>query len=460
MRVPRARSDGTAAGIVRAAVLATALVGALALLAGCGSGSGYEVRAIFDNAGNVIPGEDVKIAGVKVGRVGSLDVTPDQKAAVVLDVATPGFQDFRRDATCTVRPQSLIGEKFVDCTPTQSRPVGAPASPPLPVIPHGLPGAGQRLLPVTQTSSPVDLDLVGDILRLPYRQRLTLLVNELGTGLAGQGDNLRAVIRRADPALAQTDQVLAILAAENRTLAKLAADSDAAVAPLARNRAQVADWVTQASTTATATATENAAVDRSLAQLPTFLRELTPTLDQLGQLADATTPVLSDLAAGAPQINAATAHLAPFAQAATPYLHSLGSTAAAGIAPVQAAVPVTRSLAALGTEAQPFAANTSSLLSSVRSTGGLEQILNFIFLGAAATNGYDSLGHYLRAALVVNPCSTYATTPSEGCSANFVPSSPAPSTGTSKKRKNSASVAAASPSSPVRNALLGYLLGR
>ena len=45
---------------------------------------GYEVRAIFDNAGFVIPGEDVKIAGVKVGKVKSLDVTEDFKAAVVL----------------------------------------------------------------------------------------------------------------------------------------------------------------------------------------------------------------------------------------------------------------------------------------------------------------------------------------------------------------------------------------
>ena len=35
---------------------------------------------------SVIPGEDVKIAGVKVGKVDSLDVTPDQKAAVVLHI--------------------------------------------------------------------------------------------------------------------------------------------------------------------------------------------------------------------------------------------------------------------------------------------------------------------------------------------------------------------------------------
>ena len=81
----------------------------------------YQVRAIFDNAGFIIPGEDVKIAGVKVGKVESLDVTEDFKAVIVLEITEPGYQDFRRDASCIVRPQNLIGERFVECKPTQAR---------------------------------------------------------------------------------------------------------------------------------------------------------------------------------------------------------------------------------------------------------------------------------------------------------------------------------------------------
>ena len=92
----------------------------LAVSAG-GTGGGYTVRAIFDDAGNLIPGEDVKIDGVKVGTVGRWRPRRTAKAAVVLKIDNPGFQDFRADATCTIRPQSLIGEKFVDCLPTQPR---------------------------------------------------------------------------------------------------------------------------------------------------------------------------------------------------------------------------------------------------------------------------------------------------------------------------------------------------
>ena len=65
----------------------------------------YQVRAIFDNAGFVIPGEDVKIAGVKVGKISAIDVTDDFKAAVVLDITEPGYTNCRatRRASCARR---------------------------------------------------------------------------------------------------------------------------------------------------------------------------------------------------------------------------------------------------------------------------------------------------------------------------------------------------------------------
>ena len=116
------------------------------------------------------------------------------------------------------------------------------------------PGAGSYLLPVTQTSSPIDPDIVQDISQEPIRQRLSIILNELGTGLAARGSDLNAVILRADPALGYTDEVFKILASQNRVLAQLASDSDAVLAPLAGARAQIAGFVAQANTTAVASA--------------------------------------------------------------------------------------------------------------------------------------------------------------------------------------------------------------
>ncbi len=157
---------GAAAVAVLLGVAALAAVVLLATSAG-GSNGTYTVRAIFDDAGNIIPGENLKVGGVKVGTVGSVTPTPQAKAAVVLNITSAGFKDFRADASCTIRPQALIGEKFVDCLPTQPRVVGTPLPPALKKIGKGHEGAGQYLLPVQNTHSPVDVDLLGDISACP-----------------------------------------------------------------------------------------------------------------------------------------------------------------------------------------------------------------------------------------------------------------------------------------------------
>ena len=127
-------------------LLGSAAVAAAVLFAISAGGSNgtYKVRAIFDEAAQVIPGENVKIDGVKVGTVKSVTPTPQAKAAVLLDITSAGFKDFRADASCTIRPQALLGEKFVDCLPTQPRVAGTPLPPPLPAWCGSGPVAGRR----------------------------------------------------------------------------------------------------------------------------------------------------------------------------------------------------------------------------------------------------------------------------------------------------------------------------
>jgi phospholipid/cholesterol/gamma-HCH transport system substrate-binding protein len=395
-------------------LLALALVVGLATSAG-GSNGEYTVRAIFDDAGNIISGEDVKIGGVMVGKVGDVTATPQAKAAVILHIENTGFQDFRSDASCTVRPQALIGEKYVDCLPTQPRVEGTPLPPPLEKIKHGE-GSGQYLLPVTNNHSPVDVDLLGDISRLPERQRLTIILNELGAGLAGRGSDLHDVIQRANPALQEFDRVLAILASENKVLAKLASDSDQALAPLAAVRGRVADFIVQSNKVAQATAAHRGALAQNLKDFPPFLEQLGPAMERLGRFADQTTPVFTDLGIAAPGINKAFTSLPAFSNSSTTFFEDLGKTSKRSGPALVSTKQLLAKLKTLGGAAGPFSNNLATLLSSLKNSGGLERILDFIFLGAGAANGYDSLGHFLRAEAVAVPCLTYATpNPLPGC---------------------------------------------
>jgi phospholipid/cholesterol/gamma-HCH transport system substrate-binding protein len=401
-------------------VLALVAVVVLATSAG-GSGGSYTVRAIFDDAGNIISGEDVMIDGVKVGTVGGVTPTPQAKAAVVLHIENPGFKDFRADASCTIRPRQLIGEKIVDCLPTQPRVEGTPLPPPLQRIPAGQEGAGQYLLPVANTHSPVDPDLLSDILRLPQKQRLTILVNELGAGFAGRGNDLKEVIKRADPALQELEKVLSILAGENHVLTHLAVESDRALAPLAVDRGRLADFITQANTVAQASARHRGALAQDLASFPPFLEQLGPAMQRLERFADQTIPTLTDLGIAAPGLNRTFQSLGPFSRSSEAFFKSLGSTAKRTGPALAALDPLLTRGKALGEVAKPFAGNFSGLLTNLKSTGGLERLMDFIYMFAGATNGYDSLGHFLRAEIVAAPgCLTYTVTVSGQCTGKFV----------------------------------------
>lgn len=390
------------------------LAAVVVLVAGTGAsgddgGGDYRVRAIFDSASFLVPGEDVKSAGVKIGTIESLDVTKDNKAAIVLRIDDPAFQSFKQDAFCTIRLQSLIGEKFVACEPTQPKPDGARPAPPLRVIEEGE-NEGQRLLPVTNTSAPVDLDMLNNVMRLPERQRFALIINELGVGLAGNGEELRNVVRRANPVFYQLDRVLAILADQNRLLADLARDSDAALAPVARDSRAISEFIDKAGATAAATAARGDDLEENFATFPRFLEELTPTMRRLRAFADAGTPVMRDLREAAPSVNTIFEQLGPFSEAALPTFRTLGDLADTGSEALPAAEPIIRDIRAFADAAEPFARTLARGLTSVRSQHGIERLLDVILLTTGTSNGFDDVGHYLRSFVVLSAsCVVYET---------------------------------------------------
>ena len=403
---------------IGALVLAVVVV----LVIGTGAGSDddtYEVRAIFDNAGFLVPGEDVKVAGVVVGTISSLDVTPDRKAVVVLKITDPAFRDFKQDATCSVRLQSLLGEKYVACEPTRPKAAGEAVPPPLRRIEDG-PGEGQYLLPVTSTHSAVDLDMVGNVMRLPERQRFALILNEFGTGVAGNGEQLRAVVRRAFPLLDDLDRFIAILADQNRVLARLAEESDAALGPVARESARITDFVDKAGATAEATAERGDALERNFELFPRLLRELQPTMARLQQFSEQATPVFADLRAAAPSVNRIVEQLGPFSTAALPTLRTLGDAAEISRRALTTARPVIQDVRRLASATGPLANSLANGLRDLEQQQGIDRFMRTVLGFTGALNGYDRVSHYLRANVKLDAqCLAYRVKPESYCDVNF-----------------------------------------
>ena len=370
------------------------------------------MRAIFDDASFAVQGEDVRIAGANVGSIQSLGVTSGKRAEVTISIGNPDFTPFHNNAHCAIRPQSLIGEEYVDCQP------GTLNAPALPLIKQG-PGTGSHYLPVTRTSSPIDTDIVQNISQEPVRQSLGVIIDEFGTGLAARGSDLNEVIHRANPALGDTDKVIQILARQNRQLAQLATDSDTVLAPLARERDQISTFVTQANATSVASAQRAADISKTFHLFPTYLRQLKPLLADLGVLADQGTPLMTTLAKSASALGEQFANLTPFAQKARTALIDLGNASAQSQPALLASLPLAQRLNKLGSASKPTAKSLQRLTTSLENTGGIQQLMGLLFNGAVAGNGFDSLGHYVRDEPLVSELHDLRGPTVLGCSANF-----------------------------------------
>jgi phospholipid/cholesterol/gamma-HCH transport system substrate-binding protein len=414
------KKPGLLQRILPAAFVVVVVIAAVVAVGAGGSNDGdYKVRAIFNNAQFLIPGEDVKVAGAKVGKVESLDVTPDLRAAAVLQITDPAFKDFRSDAECAIRLQSVIGEKLVECRPTQPRAEGTAPPPPLKKIPDGQPGAGQRLLPVSQTITPVAEDEIRSVMRLPYRQRFAIILNEFGAALAGRGKDLRTVIRGANPTLREFDRVIRILANQNKVLAEGARNGDKVIGEWAARRKETADLIVQANIAAQATAERRADLEKNFELFPKFLTELRPTMARLDSLSREMLPVFTDLEPVASDVSRLLVALGPFSRAGIPAFRTLGHAAQTGGPALAAARPTVEVLGNFTARARSVTSNLASLLTSIDQTKGIRYLTNLIFNLTMSVNGFDDYGHYLRTTLLAG-CNSEATRLNQACSANFV----------------------------------------
>jgi virulence factor Mce-like protein len=392
------------------AVVACALVAGGAVLIGArGAGSDpYRVDAIFNNADFLVAGQDVKIAGAVEGRVKAVRLTPDHRARIEMEVNRE-FAPFHSDASCSIRPQSLIGEKFVDCDPGTIH--GGPLRP--------APGGGAPAVAVQRNHSPVDLDLVFDSLRLPYRQRLTILVNELGVGLAGRPAELNRAIRSANPALERANRVLAIIDSQRATLGHLIDASDEVLAQLASRRGDVRDFIGRADRVAQAVASRRGALSLALHRLPPMLDQLEPAATDLAGLASDARPVANDLRTAARPFGQLLGDLGPLTDAARPTLVKLNELSQTGMRAVRSTEPVAAKLLPIARRLPELSRLTAVLQDSLQKRGVVEGLLSFTYLGTASQSRFDRFSHILPSYQIAGTCQVYATTPTPGCDAHW-----------------------------------------
>jgi phospholipid/cholesterol/gamma-HCH transport system substrate-binding protein len=278
---------GTSAiGRIAALIALAIAVVAVVMLLGGGGGEEYEVTAEFENAGQLVNGNEVVVGGTPVGTVSEIELGPDGQALVSFTVQEE-FAPLRRGTTATVRSPSLsqIAGRQVQLTLPPSSAGGEEID------------SGEHLSQ-SETVSAVDLDQIFNTLSPKTIRDFKHVIQGFEISYQGVEREANKGVRYLNPFLSTSRQVLGELSADQRALENLIVDAAKLSGAVAERAPDVSALVGNLNQMMGALGARRAELAESIAKLPAFMRDANTTfvnlraaLDDVDPLVDASKPV-------------------------------------------------------------------------------------------------------------------------------------------------------------------------
>jgi phospholipid/cholesterol/gamma-HCH transport system substrate-binding protein len=277
---------------------------------------GYELKATFGNGVNIATNSPVRIAGVDVGRV--ISTERDGDATTVTFTVEGKGQPIHDDAFAAIRPRIFLeGNFFIDLSP------GSPSAPEL---------DSDDTIPVSRTSTWVQIDEVLTALQSPVRADLGHLLESYGTALTSKpttaedatqepevrgksaGEALNGAFHYGGNAGRYSAQVTnALLGTRPHDLSRLVAGTGRAFAALSKNEEDLKGLIVNFDVFTGALAAQSA-------NLSTTVNRLAPTLKNFHSSLVSLNQALPPLRAWAIEMTPAVAELPAVIKAGKPWL--------------------------------------------------------------------------------------------------------------------------------------------
>ena len=297
----------------------------------------HEVKVQFANSKQLHKGDDVRIDGIAAGKVGDIKSSGGgNQSTVTLNVNNDATKLYR-DATAVVRWKTVLGGDFyVDLAP------GSPDAGSL----------GSQTIPVSRTSSQVELDDITSVLQPNAVRGLHTLPGELTKALsnpAQPGRLLNAVADISPDAQAGLGALRGQV--PDRDLRQLISATATTVKAIDRPDDRTRKLISGAAATLGTTGRRAADLQATIAKSPSVMRDSDTTLTQLQGTLALANPLLAKLRVPSGQVAPTLAHLNPtltganrLLHRAEPLLHSLRPAAASLAKVAKAGLPLIRGL--------------------------------------------------------------------------------------------------------------------
>jgi phospholipid/cholesterol/gamma-HCH transport system substrate-binding protein len=298
---------GTSAALI---ALALAVVAVLVIV--LSGGSSYQVKAVFQNASQIVSGDQVEVSGNAVGTVSNIALTPHGDAVLTLSIDNSLYKPLHQGTTAIIRQASLSGlaNRYVDL---DLGPGTAPAIP------------NNGTIALTQTTSTVDLDELFNTLDPQTRKGLQDVFQGSASQYAGQGQNAQLAWEYLNPAIATSSLFFHELNRDTAKFTRFVTTSSNLVTDLASRQTDLSGLISHLSTTFSALAAQHVALGDAINRLPGFMRlsnttfvNLRSALVDLTGLINASRPV-------APKLQKLLVQLRPLATDAVPTIRDLSN---------------------------------------------------------------------------------------------------------------------------------------
>jgi phospholipid/cholesterol/gamma-HCH transport system substrate-binding protein len=363
-------------------------------------GGGHKYTLIFQNAGQLVPDNQVLIGGAPAGTVESIGLTDNNLAEVHVEVE----QELHEGTTAVIRATSLSGvaNHYVSISP------GPNSNPAL---------EDGAELGLSSTTTPVDIDQLFNTFPPPVRRGLSQFIRGNASIYSGQGKKANESYKYFGTALNRVSAFAGELNADQNLLSRFIVSSARLTTAVAGRGEQLSSAISNANTAFGAIASQNEAFDQTLRELPPVLRQSNTTFVNLRAALGDLEPLVETAKPATKELAPFLAELRPIFQKLVPFTHNLklvvhrpgkGNDAADLLATLPAVQEQTSkafphseaAVAAFQPNLNFIRAYTPDLFNAL---GKLGQVSGY----------YDGNGHYVRAATSAQNLFKYNSATSE-----------------------------------------------